>query len=257
MAPNGLQYPGWHDQGPGTKAAPQDRCVRGVLFDLDGTLINTYDLYIEAYSRALEPYVGRRLSEAELIALRPVSEIGLIRSVVGEVRLASVHREFISIYRALHGGLFGGIYRGIPEMLAALRLQDLLLGIVTGKSQAAWQVTTAAIGLGPFDAVVTDDHVDQPKPNPDGICLALHQLRLKPENAIYVGDSTGDAKAARAAGVSFAAALWPKAREEVTSFVRAVGEYEPWRILQRPEELTDAIRVSKKPGDNYEKGGLR
>jgi phosphoglycolate phosphatase/pyrophosphatase PpaX len=242
VAPRLRGYPG---RPGGAKDAPQDYRILGVLFDLDGTLINTYDLYIEAYSRALEPYVGRRLSEADLIALRPVSEIGLLRSVVGEAKLAAVHREFIGIYRGLHEELFGGIYPGIVETLTELRLQGLLLGIVTGKSQAAWEVTSEATGLGGFDAVVTDNDVDQPKPNPGGISLALQRLGLKPEEAVYVGDSPGDAKAARAAGVRFAAALWPKASEEVEPFVRAVGEYQPWRILWRPSELPDAIRGSQ------------
>jgi len=219
--------------------------IRGVLFDLDGTLFDTWDLYIEAYIRTLEKYVGRRLSPAELIGLHPVSEIGLLRSVVGEIRLADAHRAFLGIYRTLHGELFGGIYPGIVEMLAELSRQGLSLGVVTGKSKAAWEVTSMAIGLGKFDAVVTDDDVDQPKPNPDGIALALQRLGLRAEEAVYVGDSTGDAKAARAAGVRFVAALWPKAPEEVEPFVRAVGEYGPWRILRRPSELPDAIRGSQ------------
>jgi pyrophosphatase PpaX len=216
--------------------------IRCVLFDLDGTLFDTWDLYIEAYIRTLEKYVGRRLSTAELLSLHPVSETGLLRAVVGGSRLADAHREFLGIYRTLHGELFGGIYPGIVEMLAELRQHGLALGVVTGKSKAAWEVTTTAIGLGNFDAVVTDDDVDQPKPNPDGIALALQRLDLKPKEAVYVGDSPGDAKASRAAGVRFAAALWPKAPEELEPFVRAVGEYRPWRILGRPSELPDAIR---------------
>jgi len=227
----------------------KDKCwslmIRGVLFDLDGTLFDTWDLYIEAYIRTLEKYVGRRLSLAELLSLHPVSEIGLLRSVVGDSRLAGAHQEFLGIYRTLHGELFGGIYPGIVEMLAELRRQRLALGVVTGKSKAAWEVTSGAIVLGQFDAVVTDDDVEQPKPNPDGISLALQRLGLKPDEAVYVGDSPGDAKASRAAGVRFAAALWPKAPDEVEPFVRAVGEYGPWRILLRPSELPDAILGSQ------------
>jgi pyrophosphatase PpaX len=219
--------------------------IRGVLFDLDGTLFDTWDLYIEAYIRALDKYVGRRLSTAELLSFHPVSETGLLRSVVGDSRLADAHREFLGIYRTLHGELFGGIYPGIVEMLAELRQQRLALGVVTGKSKAAWEVTSTAIGLGKFDAVVTDDDVHQPKPNPDGIALALQRLDLRPEEAVYVGDSPGDARASRAAGVRFAAALWPKAPEELEPFVRAVGEYEPWMILRRPSDLPDAIRGSQ------------
>ena len=217
--------------------------IRGVLFDLDGTLFDSWDLYVETYIRTLKKYVGRRLSLAELLSLHPVSEIGLLRSVVGDSRLANAHREFLGIYRTLHGKLFGGIYPGIEEMLAKLRHRGLPLGVVTGKSKAAWEVTSTAIALGKFDAVVTDDDVDQPKPDPDGIVLALQRLGLKPKDAVYVGDSPGDAEASRAAGVRFAAALWPKAPEEVEPFVRAVGEYGPWRILTRPSELPDAIRA--------------
>ncbi|HVO83023.1 MAG TPA: HAD family hydrolase [Syntrophobacteria bacterium] len=220
--------------------------IRGVLFDLDGTLFDTWDLYIEAYIRTLEKYVGRRLSPAELLGLHPVSEIGLLRSVVGDSRLAGAHREFLAIYRTLHGELFGGIYPGVVEMLVELRRQRLAIGVVTGKSKAAWEVTSAVIALGRFDAVVTDDDVDQPKPHPDGIALALERLGLTPDEAVYVGDSPGDAKASRAAGVRFAAALWPKAPEEVEPFVRTVGEYGPWRIIRRPTELPDALsRVLK------------
>jgi HAD superfamily hydrolase (TIGR01549 family) len=84
-------------------------------------------------------------------------------------------------------------------MLVALRAMGLHLGIVTGKSRGAWEITVRSTDLGEFDATVTDEDVVEAKPHPEGLVLALDLLGVSAAEAVYVGDSVGDARAARAA----------------------------------------------------------
>lgn len=179
-----------------------------VLLDLDGTLINTKRLYIEAYRRAVLPYIGRDLSRDEILALRPRCEIRFLRDVVGPDRLDSCLADFHRVYAELHPEHFSGVYAGIPELLSALRRARVPLGIVTGKSRRSWEISLRHAPLGDFDALVFADDVVEPKPDPEGLHLALGQLRADPGRAYYLGDSLSDIEAALAAGVRPAAALW-------------------------------------------------
>ncbi len=216
--------------------------IRGVLFDLDGTLVDTWDLYLEAYTQALEPHFKRRLTLEELVALRPISELRLLRRALPPPAIEAAHREFLRLYRDLHPLLFGGVYSGVPEMLAALRGMGLPLGIVTGKSRPAWEITANHAGLGSFQVIVTAEDVREAKPSPEGLALALLRLSLSPAEALYVGDSIGDAGAARTAGVRFAAALWPKAPREAEAFLGQVRAITEPLELASPDSLPVALR---------------
>ncbi len=215
--------------------------IRCVLFDLDGTLVDTWNLYVEAYIRTLEPHYGRRLTLTELRALSPTSELRFLRRAAEAADPLELHRRFLRHYEELHTGLCEGCYPGVHAMLTALRRMPLRLGLVTGKSRAAWEITATAIKVGEFDVVVADEDVVEAKPDPEGLVKALDQLGVPGEAAVYVGDSEGDARAARAAGVPFGAALWPKDPAEVEEFrnkVRAVGV---WRELESPAALIAAL----------------
>lgn len=224
-----------------------------VLFDVDGTLVDTWELYIEAYLRTFEPHLGRRITFQELRALRPRSERDVLSRTVPEIPLDRVHRQFLDHYGALHPERFGGVYPGARELLEALRGRGIPVGIVTGKSRGAWRITGDAAELGSFEAVVCDDDVVEPKPSAEGLRTALEHLGAEAGDAIYVGDSVSDAKAARTAGVAFAAALWAKGREELEAFRAAVREEGAWAELHRPPELLD--RMERDAGTGMGDGG--
>ncbi len=196
-----------------------------VLLDLDGTLIDTKRLYIECYRQAVVPYVGRELTAEEVMALRPRSELRFLRDVVGEERLASCFQDFLHAYDRLHDTHFDGIYAGVTEMLEGLRSAGFLLGIVTGKSRRSWELTRVRDQLGPFDVLVFDDDVEEPKPDPRGLQLALDRIGAEPDYAVYLGDSATDLEAAVAAGMLPAAALWAKKPEDRQTFLERVEPY--------------------------------
>jgi len=210
-----------------------------VLFDLDGTLVNTWALYLESYLRTLEPYAGRRLSLDEFRMLHPSSEVRALQSLVPADEVVAAHATLLEHYRALHDELFAGVYPGVLAMLDALRARGLTLGVVTGKSRGAWAVTHPASGLGDFAVFVGDDDVAEAKPSPDGLRLALRRLDVSADEALYVGDSLPDATAARDAGVRFAAALWAKRPSDVPEFLRRVREVGAWLELAEPRRLVE------------------
>jgi pyrophosphatase PpaX len=185
-----------------------------VLFDLDGTLVGTRSLYLEAYRCAVEPYVRQGLTAQDIMELRPTSELAFIRAVVAESDFDACLEGFHRAYRDLHDGMFEGVFPGIPELLGSVRAAVLRLGIVTGKSRRSWEVTGAVAALGPFDVLVFDDDVRAPKPDPHGLVLALGQLGAAPDRAVYVGDTMSDVRAARRAGVPAIAVTWSRSEAE-------------------------------------------
>jgi pyrophosphatase PpaX len=208
-----------------------------VLFDLDGTLIATKALYLEAYRTAVARYVREDLSHADILALKPTSELAFLRAVVAESDFDECLECFYEAYRELHEPLFEGVYPGIPELLGQLRRAGTPIGIVTGKSRRSWAVTSGVITLGPFDVLVFDDDVRAPKPDPHGLILALERLDVSPARAVYVGDTISDLRAARAAGLAPVTVLWARAPGDRAELAEQAVREGASAVAERPEDL--------------------
>jgi HAD superfamily hydrolase (TIGR01509 family) len=216
-----------------------------VLFDLDGTLINTFHLYMECFRLTLEPHFSRRLSDAEILSLNPHAEQRLLLEIIREVDFTPCFERFLTYYATLHEGLFGGPYNGVLDMLRTLRTQGCLLGIVSGKSRDAWRITATRMEAEGFedlfDVVLTDDDVEAPKPNPEGLLMAVDALELLPTRAVFVGDSLLDHQAAQAAGIPFGAALWSRGRDGGATFAQPVGPEHGGPVFRRPAEVVEWV----------------
>ena len=218
--------------------------IRAVIWDVDGTLISTKDLYLECYRRALEPYVGKLLTDDEMLAMRPHSELNMLRKHAGDDFEACM-TEFARHYAELHITHFGGVYEGVADVLDALRGRRIRNGIVTGKSRSSWEITLAQVELGDFDVVVVDDDVANPKPDPEGILAALDSLGIQARDAIYVGDSPGDMEAALAARTQAAAAMWSKNDVWRNRFLQRTRGMNGIVHLDQPHDLLSLIGDGK------------
>jgi pyrophosphatase PpaX len=214
--------------------------LKAVLWDVDGTLIATKDLYLECYRRALAPYAGKLLTNEELLTMQPHSELQVLKSLSGDA-----YRDCIAAFRRhyseLHATHFGGVYDGVRETLEAVRQLGVRNGIVTGKSRSSWEITLTEIELGEFDVVVVDDDVAEPKPHPEGILAALRVLGVNAAEAVYVGDSPADMAAARAAGTRGGAALWSKNEAQRARTLRLLEEMPDVILLESPRDLLRLI----------------
>ena len=179
-----------------------------VLFDIDGTLIDSGAIIVASMRHAATTVLGRDVPDDALRSA--VGGPGLI----AQMRALDASRvdDLVRVYREnnepLHAGLQACV--GIEDALAALRAEGRRLGVVTAKRHAsvrlAWNVLP---GLEPlFEVVVAADDTEHHKPDPAPIRRALELLQVDAVEAAYVGDSPFDVAAARAAGVYAVAVTW-------------------------------------------------
>jgi phosphoglycolate phosphatase-like HAD superfamily hydrolase len=116
---------------------------------------------------------------------------------------------------------------------------------VTGKSRRSWELTSAHTHLGPFATLVFDDDVSEPKPDPEGLRLALDHLGAVPGQTYYLGDSISDIEAAQAAGIEPAGALWAKKDADRAAFSARVEALEAPVFATPAEFVTTVLERSR------------
>jgi len=186
--------------------------IRGVLFDLDGTLIDSAPDLAGAANRLRADH---GLAPLPLEALRPMVGSGA-RGMVGvafgvspgELRFDALRDAFLAHYEA---GLLQLTqpFDGVPALLSALEAEGIAWGIVTNKATRFTLPIVTGLGLAQrAGVVVCGDTTPHSKPHPDPLLHAARALGLAPENVAYVGDDLRDAQAAQAAGMPMLAATW-------------------------------------------------
>ena len=207
-----------------------------VLFDLDGTLVDSGPIILASYKHATRTVLALEVPDAELMAL--VGGPGLLE----QMRRFSEDRadELVSVYRAhnepLHAGLLA--FPGIEAALRLLKAQGRRLGVVTAKRRPTVELAFASVRIGDlFDVVVGSDDTDRHKPEPEPILHALELLGASARDAAYVGDSPYDIAAARAAGVHAVWVAWGGIHDEQ----RILQGERPDAIVHSAEELLAAL----------------
>ncbi|WP_240374430.1 pyrophosphatase PpaX [Bacillus piscicola] len=181
--------------------------INTVLFDLDGTLINTNDLIIASFEYVLDKYAPGRYSREDIIHFIGPPLTDSFQEVDPERA-----EEMIALYQkhnlAHHHDLLKE-YEGVTDTVKELYDHGYKLGIVTTKRKQSALLGIKEAGLAPyFPVVVTFDDVDHVKPNPEPINLAMDQLRSDPGNTLMVGDSPHDILDGKNAGVQTAGVAW-------------------------------------------------
>jgi AHBA synthesis associated protein len=202
--------------------------LRAIVFDLDGVIVDSFEVMRKAFAAAYEEVVGpgpapfaeysRHLGRYFPDIMR---EMGLPLEMEGPFV-----RESYRLADEVK------IFPGVTEVLLKLRSDGLRFAVATGKSGVRARSLLERLKiLHLFDHVIGSDEVPRPKPAPDIVLRALELLGVAPEHAVMAGDAVTDLASARSAGVRSVAVLWGESDGDA---LLAAG---PDLVVRTPEEL--------------------
>ncbi|NEI73644.1 HAD hydrolase-like protein [Rhizobium lusitanum] len=211
-----------------------------VLFDLDGTLVDTRAAVVECYSRVFREkldsvFPPEAFPTSELFAMRPPE----VFQIVAPDRIDELHAAYRDTYP--HCAHLVKVFPGVCDMVNALAESGRSPSVVTNKGLARTLIDLGVAGIAPetFAAIVTAEDTIDRKPHPAPILLGLERAGADAAEAIYVGDGPQDILAARAAGMPVIAVTYGFYDRE-----RLAG-HAPDVIADSVAELCDALGLSQ------------
>jgi pyrophosphatase PpaX len=179
--------------------------TRGVVFDFDGTLVDSYPLIEQAFAHVMRTH---HLDERARALFRQSRGLPLPEQM--KLVAPDIWEELVTTYREADTGLgHARVFRGIPTLVRKLRRAGAPMGVVSCKRRALVEAELEAARLrGYFDVVIGFEDVTPAKPAPDPLLYAIARLGISRSHAIYVGDSMVDLDTGRAARVKTVLAAW-------------------------------------------------
>lgn len=216
--------------------------IQAVIFDLDGTLINTIDSMAEAGNEMLalrglpaqpaEDYRYFAGDGAQMLTLRALKAAG---DPNPNLSLLEAFDQYMAAFaRTCTHNIHP--YNGILDVLEELALRDIRTAVLSNKPhQQVMDVVRAAFGSDVFDVVQGQTPDIPPKPDQAGIRMILNRLGFDPEDCLYVGDTNVDMQTGRAAGIKTVGVLWGFRDEKELRDNRADC------IISQPQELLSLL----------------
>jgi HAD superfamily hydrolase (TIGR01509 family) len=206
--------------------------VDAVIFEMDGTLLDSSSTVPAAYAAAIHELCGRWVTDAEVIAeygAGPASAL-LSRFIGRQATDSDVECWLRHLDTRLTQTV---IYPGVPSAIERLASKGVQLAVFTGATTRAAELQLAHGGMGSrFGAVVGSDEIAAVKPAPDGLHRVCELLDVAPSRTAYVGDAINDLRCARAAGAIPVAAAWGHLYEHDT---------EPHLVAHTPDHVVDLL----------------
>ncbi len=214
--------------------------INTILFDLDGTLVDTAPDLGHALNIQLDRHDRPTLSDE---AIRPFASHGS-RGLIGlgfgitpaDPEFLALRDEYLSIYDTVFTRS-PVLLDGIAGLLRVIEHKKLKWGIVTNKPRRFTVPLLKSMGLDQRAACIfSGDDAPQPKPSPATLLMACEQMQVKPENCIYIGDAERDIQAGNAAGMQTAVALF--------GYIDVTDKPYDWGadvMLKKPEDLLDLM----------------
>lgn len=201
-----------------------------VIFDLDGTVVDTVELIRDSFRYTVKKVLGRELPESVMLA-------GVGQPLMPQMQALSPEhaQELYDVYREYNHRRHDELikpYDGMQAALAQLRAAGRRLGIVTSKSRDTTAMAFRSVGMRDlFGEVVTATDSSAHKPSPEPVLLCVEKLGGMPAEAIFIGDAPVDIVAGTAAGLATAAVTWGLfSRDELVAA-------NPTFVLDSPQQI--------------------
>lgn len=216
--------------------------IKAVLFDLDGTLVNTLGDLANSVNRVLREH-GHPIHPVELYKkfAGNGNEVMMKRALPEEKRqdreyVLKLRQEFYDYYKE-HCADVSFLYDGIEELLNELKAEGILVAIVTNKAQTMTDVLVPKLmDKNIFSAIIGQRDGVPTKPEPHMPFLAMTEMEVNPDECLFVGDSNTDIETGLNCGNTPVGVLWGfRDREEL---VNAGARY----IVSSPGQIADIIR---------------
>jgi HAD superfamily hydrolase (TIGR01662 family) len=218
--------------------------VAAVIFDLDGTLIDSIDIYFTIVEKALKRLNLPAVSRNRILAAAESEEFKWELVLPQEVlsRKEEIIEEAWAVINEIAPQMFADnldLIQGAGDIVENLSSNGLKIGLVTSTQRQYLETKMQPLknaGVDDlFEAIITSDDVKKRKPAPDPLITCAQQLDMKPGNCVYVGDTTTDIKAGKAAGMRTVAVL--------TGFdeYEALEKEDPDAIIENVQNLLQII----------------
>ncbi|GLI09353.1 pyrophosphatase PpaX [Paenibacillus tyrfis] len=214
--------------------------IQTVLFDLDGTIVDTNELIIQSFLHTFEGITAEPVTREHIVPNmgRPLIEQMIFFSGREQVD------DLVQKYRAFNIAHHDELVREFPyvrETVAKLHAAGVKLGVVTSKIRQTTEMGLKLMGLYDyFGTIVTVDDVEKAKPDPEGIHKAVRELGGDLSSALMVGDSHYDIEAAHNAGIPSVAVAWSLKGTEY------LKQYNPTHIIQDMRDIVPIVGIEGK-----------
>ncbi|MEK5639673.1 pyrophosphatase PpaX [Paenibacillus rhizosphaerae] len=206
-----------------------------VLFDLDGTIIDTNELIISSFMHVLEKHVPTPLTREVIIPKMGMTLEQQLQFFSGSEDVTHFHQAYRTYNDAHHDEMVQP-FPHVLEVIKELDRRGITMGVVTTKNKPGTFRVLEMFGLDKYmKAIVTVMDVEHPKPHPEPVLMAISQLGADPAATLMVGDSPVDIQSAKAAGARSAGVAWSLKGEKV------LREYNPDYILHDMTDLYSLV----------------
>ncbi len=207
---------------------------RAVLFDMDGTVLDTLGDLTNAVNHILGQYGMPARDTREVASFLGNGARHLLNKAVPAGTPASLTEEMLGVYQPWydsHCAILTAPYEGILPLMRALRDAGVKQAVISNKQDSAVRLLAERHFPGLLETAVGESATVRRKPNPDAVLAALRVMEIPARDAVYVGDTEVDLRTAENAGLDCAAVGWGfRSREEL----RAAGAA---RVFETPDEL--------------------
>ena len=207
--------------------------IKTVLFDLDGTLVDTNELINESFRHTFKEF-GYSFTDKEIRDFNgpPLRDTFMMLDETRADDMIKVYREHNLAEHEAYIKVFPNVEKTVQELIK----MDIKIGIVTAKMSPGVELGLEITGLKKyFNTIITIDDVENPKPHPESVFLAMKKLNAKPAATIMVGDNYHDIEAGQSAGTQTAGVAWTSKGK---GFLQ---QYNPTYML---EDMYDLIKIT-------------